>query len=51
MTFYGMQEYLLDLFDKNSRKLGFFGNSKEELELWQKNTVDSVKILSRICCL
>ena len=33
-----MQEYLLDLFDKNSRKLGFFGNSKEELELWQKNT-------------
>lgn len=36
--FYSMQDYFLQLFDENKRQFGFFGNTKNELISWQKNT-------------
>ena len=37
-NYYSMREYFLRLFDENYREFGFFGESKEELTLWQKDT-------------
>lgn len=35
--YYSMSDYFLDCFNENSRKFGFFGNTKEELVLWQND--------------
>lgn len=42
-NYYSMREYFLRLFDENYREFGFFGESKEDLTLWQKDT--RVKLL------
>lgn len=35
-NYYSMKNYFLNFYDKNSRKFGFSGNTKEELITWQK---------------
>ena len=36
-NYYTIQNYLLDFYDENNRKFGFFGNTKEELLNWQRD--------------